>query len=132
MQEIEGLKRQGLSIQTISKLTGYDRKTVRKYLIAPDGVRTYRPREARPGKLDPFKPYLNERLQAGVWNACVLMRELRERIIHLDAERLHAQVPRRDFPLKVLLHGLVHHNLYHAGQIALLRKAIGISAAAKD
>ncbi len=29
-----------------------------------------------PGKLDPFKPYLKERLQAGVWNAQVLLREL--------------------------------------------------------
>jgi transposase len=31
------------------------------------------------GKLEPFKPYLKERLQAGVWNAQVLLRELRER-----------------------------------------------------
>ena len=30
-------------------------------------------------KLEPFKPYLKERLQAGVWNAQVLLRELRER-----------------------------------------------------
>ncbi len=30
-------------------------------------------------KLEPFKPYLNERLQAGVWNAQVLLRELRGR-----------------------------------------------------
>ena len=56
------------------------------------------------------------------------MRELRERIIHLDDAQLHATVPQRDFPLKVLLHGLVHHNLYHGGQIALLRRAIGISS----
>jgi transposase len=79
VQELEGLKRQGLSIQAISKLTGYDRKTVRKYLLAPDGVPAYGCRQPKPGKLDPFKPYLNERLQAGVWNARVLMRELRER-----------------------------------------------------
>jgi transposase len=30
-------------------------------------------------KLEPFKPYLKERLQAGVWNAQVLLRDLRER-----------------------------------------------------
>ena len=30
-------------------------------------------------KLEPFKPYLKERLQAGVWNAQVLLRELRQR-----------------------------------------------------
>ncbi len=33
----------------------------------------------RPSKLEPYKPYLGERLQAGVWNARVLLRELRER-----------------------------------------------------
>jgi transposase len=79
VQHIEELKRQGLSIQAIGELTGYDRKTVRRYLISPDGVPGYGPREGSPGKLDAFKPYLNERMQAGVWNAQVLLRELRER-----------------------------------------------------
>jgi transposase len=79
VQEIVELKRQGLSIQNISGLTGFDRKTIRKYLSHPDGLPTYGPREPRPSKLDAFKPYLQERLQAGVWNARVLIRELRER-----------------------------------------------------
>ena len=78
MHDIEECKRQGLSIQAISNLTGYDRKTVRKYLITPEGVPAYGPRQAQPSKLDTHKPYLNERLQAGVWNARVLLRELRE------------------------------------------------------
>ena len=30
VQEIEDLKRQGLSIRAISRLTGYDRKTISK------------------------------------------------------------------------------------------------------
>ena len=30
--EIEELKQQGLSIKAISKLSGYDRKTIREYL----------------------------------------------------------------------------------------------------
>ncbi len=51
------------------------------------------------------------------------MRELRERIIHLDEAQLRTRVQGRDFPLKVLLHGLVHHNVYHCGQIALMKKA---------
>jgi len=51
------------------------------------------------------------------------MRELRERVIHLDELRLREKVPGRDFPLKVLLHGLVHHHVYHVGQIAILKKA---------
>jgi len=32
MQDIEELKGQGLSIRAISKLTGFDRKAIRKYL----------------------------------------------------------------------------------------------------
>ncbi|HZU28808.1 MAG TPA: IS21 family transposase [Bryobacteraceae bacterium] len=79
MQSIEQLKREGLSIQAIGELTGYDRKTIRKYLLKPDGAPAYRPRAPQAGKLEMFKPYLQERLKAGVWNACVLLRELRQR-----------------------------------------------------
>ncbi len=79
MHDIEELKRQGLSVLAISELTGYDRKTVRKYLLRPDGVPAYPERPAQPSKLDEFKPYLEERLRAGVWNGRVLLRERRER-----------------------------------------------------
>lgn len=78
MDEINELKRSGMSILAISELTGYDRKTIRKYLLKPE-VPDYPKRSAGAGKLEPFKPYLNERLRAGVWNAQVLLRELRER-----------------------------------------------------
>jgi transposase len=79
VQEITNLRREGLSVVAISELTGYDRKTIRKYLLTPSGRPAYGPRPAPPGKLEPFKPYLKERLQAGVWNAQVLLRELRKR-----------------------------------------------------
>ena len=71
MQEIEELKRQGISLRAISRLTGYDRKTIRKYLVRPDGVPVYGPRAKQPGKLERFKAYLEERMRAGVWNARV-------------------------------------------------------------
>jgi transposase len=79
VQDIEELKRQGLSIRAISGLTGYDRKTIRKYLIQPESTPVYGPRPVAPSKLDAFKAYLDERLKAGVWNAQVLLRELRAR-----------------------------------------------------
>lgn len=79
MHDIAELKRQGLSIQAISGLTGFDRKTIRKYWTNPGGVPQYAERPSRPSKLDPFLPYLEERLKAGVWNARVLLREVRER-----------------------------------------------------
>ena len=47
--------------------------------MRPTAVRRTDVGEPKPGKLEPFKAYLNERLQAGVWNAWVLLRELRER-----------------------------------------------------
>ncbi len=65
VHDIEELKRQGLSIRAISRLTGYCRKTVRKYLIHPDGAPVYGPRAQQPGKLDPFKSYLEERMRPG-------------------------------------------------------------------
>ena len=79
MEEINRLKRDGLSILAISNLTGYDRKTIRKYLVEPSARPEYPPRVKPAGKLEPFKIYLNERLDAGVWNARVLLRELRTR-----------------------------------------------------
>ena len=79
MEHINQLKREGLSILAISNLTGYDRKTIRKYLLAPAARPEYPPRVKPAGKLDPFKEYLGERLRAGVWNARVLLRELRSR-----------------------------------------------------
>ena len=79
MQEIEELKRQGLSISAISKVTGSDRKTIRKYLAQPKAASVYGPRKPRLSKLDAFKMYIEDRLKAGVWNARVLLRELRQR-----------------------------------------------------
>jgi transposase len=78
VKELQELQRQGLSLAAISRVTGYDRKTLRKYLTAPVGVPTYGPRAPRPSKLDPFQAYIERRLQAGVWNARVLLRELRQ------------------------------------------------------
>jgi len=80
VSEIKELKQQGMSVQAISVFTGHDRKTIRKYLAQEPGSRPANgPRASRPSKLDKFKPYLEERRQAGVWNAVVLLRELRER-----------------------------------------------------
>jgi len=79
VDEIQQLKREGLSILAISNLTGYDRKTIRKYLLKATAKPVYGPRPALGSKLEPFKGYLGERLQAGVWNARVLLRELRSR-----------------------------------------------------
>lgn len=66
-------------MRTISELTGYNRNTVSKYLAEPSKVPVYGPRAVQESKLDPLKEYLKGRLQAGVWNAQVLLRELQQR-----------------------------------------------------
>jgi len=40
-----------------------------------------------------------------------------------SAERLRETVPGRDFDFYFLFHGVVQHSLYHAGQIAILKRA---------
>ncbi len=47
---------------------------------------------------------------------------LRETIAGLDDERLQEVVPGRPYTVYGLLHGVIQHDLYHAGQIALLKK----------
>jgi uncharacterized damage-inducible protein DinB len=50
-------------------------------------------------------------------------RELKETMLKFPEARLVDNVPGRDYSFYVLLHGIVQHDLYHAGQIALLKKA---------
>ena len=37
-------------------------------------------------------------------------------------EDLERKVPEANYTFKQMLHGMVHHNLYHAGQINLLKQ----------
>ena len=46
-----------------------------------------------------------------------------EAVRKLTDEDLEKPVPGSEFSFYILLHGVVHHNLYHGGQIGLLRKA---------
>jgi uncharacterized damage-inducible protein DinB len=50
-------------------------------------------------------------------------RHLWEAVGRLQDARLEDPVPGQDYSVYVMLHGVVQHNLYHAGQIALLKKA---------
>lgn len=79
--EIRVLARQGRGIKAIARELGVSRNTVRKYVRALGSTPTYRQRTPRPCKLDPFKAYLQERVQSAHphWiPATVLLREIRE------------------------------------------------------
>ena len=74
---IHDLKRQGLGISAITRRTGLDRKTVRKYLDPGLQSARYGPRQPRPRLLDPYGDYLRDRLtdHAGL-SGRRLMREI--------------------------------------------------------
>ena len=48
---------------------------------------------------------------------------LRQAIEQLSELDLEEPVRGRDYPIYNLLHGVIQHDLYHAGQIAMLKKA---------
>ena len=41
-----------------------------------------------------------------------------------EDEELYEKVPDEDYTFKQMLHGMVHHNLYHVGQINLLKEKV--------
>lgn len=49
---------------------------------------------------------------------------LRHIVESLPEEDLREKVPAQDYSYYGMLHGLVQHDLYHAGQIAILKKAL--------
>ena len=52
-------------------------------------------------------------------------RALREAIMAFDESRLDQPPGAGPTPAYRLMHGIIHHDLYHAGQIAALRKGAG-------
>lgn len=40
----------------------------------------------------------------------------------IEKDKLNENVPNKNYSYRVLINGALHHNLYHAGQIALLKK----------
>ena len=53
----------------------------------------------------------------------IAQRDLHRAVSALPESRLKKRVPGKRYSLYLMLHGLVQHDLYHAGQIALLKKA---------
>jgi uncharacterized damage-inducible protein DinB len=53
-------------------------------------------------------------------------RRLAEVLAATPDDRLDDLVTGGDHSVHVMLHGLIHHHLYHAGQIALLKRAAGV------
>src|SRR6266545_5573196 len=75
VKQILELHSRGKSAREIAAQLGLARNTVLKYLHDP-GIPKAKARPQRGSKLDPYVPYLKERLADGVENAVVLLREL--------------------------------------------------------
>jgi uncharacterized damage-inducible protein DinB len=50
---------------------------------------------------------------------------LRRTVARFPIAKLGRRRPKVDYTWSVLIHGVIQHQLYHAGQIALLRRALG-------
>ncbi len=73
-------------------------------------------------------PPVRER-SAEEWRAAVermkeAHRELAEDVGLLDDALLQARVPGMDYPNVVMVHGVIEHDAYHGGQIAILKRAL--------
>jgi hypothetical protein len=64
-----------------------------------------------------------EAWQRDVKGLLEMSRKLANAVEHFGDERLEETVPGRKYDFYTVLHGVVQHSLYHAGQIAILRKA---------
>ncbi|MDO9517428.1 MAG: IS21 family transposase [Methanosarcinaceae archaeon] len=74
---IRDLHAQGLSIKAISKKTGFDRKTIRKYLNTTS-IPESKKRTKKESKLDEYKDYITTKLHEGPYTASRLYREIQE------------------------------------------------------
>lgn len=53
-------------------------------------------------------------------------RELAADIARMDDSTLIGRVPGKDHSVLVMMHGIIEHDAYHGGQIAILKRALGL------
>lgn len=78
VRDLYELHGRGWSVRRIARDLGISRNTVRRYLRSP-GLPKEKPRRRRGSKLDPYAEYIDRRLDEGLYNCEVLLRELRVR-----------------------------------------------------
>lgn len=64
--------------------------------------------------------------QATLQNLAESNQALRNAIKGIDDAKLEETVPDAGYSNYAMLHGVIQHDLYHAGQIALLKRALGL------
>ena len=86
-------------------------------------------KKCQPGGADNFPPV--EKASAAAWRkAMAAAKRTHDKLVKtvagLSDERLHDRVPGKRYNFSHMLHGIAQHELYHAGQIAILKKAQGL------
>ena len=81
--------------------------------------------EPKPEENWPIVPEINK----STWNRSLLemdyaQRKLCESLLGLSDSRLGDRVPGKKYNNYFMLHGLIQHDLYHAGQMALMKKMV--------
>src|SRR5215470_7668602 len=76
---VHELREAGQSLTAIGRILGLDRKTVQRFAHEPDVAALLVKATSRDNKLDPFKPYLNQRWNEGITDASILHAELQGR-----------------------------------------------------
>jgi transposase len=75
---VHALLREGRSQREAADILGLDRKTVGRFAAEADPVRLLAKATGRAGKLDPFKPWINQRWNEGITNAAAPPPKTRE------------------------------------------------------
>ena len=69
---IREMYRKGVSISEIARRTRRDRKTIRQVVNAPELAPAKPSRQVKACKIDPYAPYLEQRMAEGVLNARIM------------------------------------------------------------
>ena len=70
--------------------------------------------------------------QSGIASFRAAQQDLLAKLNSISDDQLDRQVPGKEYSNYFLLHGVIQHHLYHAGQIAILKKAGSSSSAASQ
>lgn len=101
--------------ELVGHIAAWKRVVVRR--LAGETVNELSPAENFPQPPDPTEAAW-EKMKSSLEDA---QRRLLAAVEGLSEERLLGPVPGKDYTAYYLLHGVVQHDLYHGGQIALLR-----------
>jgi transposase len=78
-EDVHALLREGRSRREAADILGLNRSTVNRFAAEADPQRLLVKATGRAGKLDPFKPWINQRRNEGVTSAAALHREITAR-----------------------------------------------------